>query len=673
MAKDWAPVHDEIRRLYEEEGKPLPEVMRIVRGRFGFIASERSYRTQLKAWGYTKYSTQSSPKPAKKKAKVATVLPQPSSRFHAVQAVTSQNDIPGPSNIPTSIPDFSSFGFERLFSHDASPSGVLPSYNQFSLGNHLSATPQTFAPPAQRPDGKTPLHEAVIEKNLDLVKTLLHSGSPVDIKDISGNTPLHFGVLANDYEIVKLLIRFGADITSKGQYGRSPLHSAVVIAHATRSTQPPPLFPLALRSPSTKILDLLIKEGAETISQDDKGDTPMHLALVDPILDKNTAYSPKLDPVIDKLLKAKPHLNVPNNLGITPLFKLFDETPPLTAASYELVSLFVKAGAKPTVSLPDGTTPMASFFRTSSKEWATKERFQLGRDWMLRRAFLDLLEAGAPLNTRTSSGKPLVVDYFRNFYTCWNSNLSLAGTICELCPPDMTFEEGNTILHEVVANRVPKSGRHCGTVGLIDLIVGKGANINQQNDRGETPLMGMLTGKTVISSSSSSLAEQALSALLRYGADPRIVDYKKNHVIFQVVRKFAKDSQSLLLPLFRAYISMMVNEGVDVENSGAQAPTAEAEWLSWWENAVRQQSWEAARAQMIKHLGVDGVNLGTEVVRMAYTVLAEHLVQVVMEKHGDGSLEKDNARSRVSEILRTCRERNLPVDMRAYDSLLELC
>lgn len=518
------------------------------------------------------------------------------------------------------------------------------------------------------------MHEAVIEKNLDLVKALLHSGSPIDIKDTLGNTPLHYSVLANDYEIVKLLIQFGADIGSKGQHGRFPLHSAVVIAHATPPTQPSqpsqPL-PLSLRNPSTKVLDLLIKEGADIISQDDRGDTPMHLALVDPILDKRS-YQPKLDPVIDKLLKAKPHLNVPNNLGITPLFKLFDETP-LTTASYELMSLFLKAGAKPTVSLPDGTTPMTCFFRSFSNEWATEEILTGGERLALRRAFLDFLEAGAPINTHTSSGKSMVVDYFRNIYTRWNSDMSVAETLCEFCPPDMIFEEGNTILHEVVTNLEPKSRQHCGTVGLIDLIARKGANINQKNDRGETPLMGMFTGEKVTGSKNNSLAKQTLSALLRRGADPRIVDYKKNHVIFQAVRKFPQGAQAVLLPLFRAYISMMVKEGVDSENSPTLAPTAELEWLSRWEDSVRQQSWEAARTQMSKDLGVDGVDLDTEVMRMAYTVFAEHLVQVVMKQCGDGSLEKDIARSRVSEILRACRERNLPVEMRAYDSLLELC
>lgn len=40
MAKDWTPaIHDEIRRLYYEQNQPLAEVMRLVKGKFGFIAS----------------------------------------------------------------------------------------------------------------------------------------------------------------------------------------------------------------------------------------------------------------------------------------------------------------------------------------------------------------------------------------------------------------------------------------------------------------------------------------------------------------------------------------------------------------------------------------------------------------------------------------------------------
>ncbi|KAK0701908.1 hypothetical protein B0T26DRAFT_757881 [Lasiosphaeria miniovina] len=60
MVKDWTLVHDEICRLYYQDNRPLAEVRRLVKGKFGVIASERSYRTQLVKWGYTKYNTQAS-------------------------------------------------------------------------------------------------------------------------------------------------------------------------------------------------------------------------------------------------------------------------------------------------------------------------------------------------------------------------------------------------------------------------------------------------------------------------------------------------------------------------------------------------------------------------------------------------------------------------------------
>jgi hypothetical protein len=39
MAKDWEPLHDEIRELYHVKNKPLAEVMRVVKGKHGFVAS----------------------------------------------------------------------------------------------------------------------------------------------------------------------------------------------------------------------------------------------------------------------------------------------------------------------------------------------------------------------------------------------------------------------------------------------------------------------------------------------------------------------------------------------------------------------------------------------------------------------------------------------------------
>lgn len=39
MVKDWEPLRDEIRTLYQVENNPLSEVMRLVKGKHGFIAS----------------------------------------------------------------------------------------------------------------------------------------------------------------------------------------------------------------------------------------------------------------------------------------------------------------------------------------------------------------------------------------------------------------------------------------------------------------------------------------------------------------------------------------------------------------------------------------------------------------------------------------------------------
>jgi len=40
MTKDWSLlIQEEIRQLYHERNRPLPEVMRVVREKYGFIAS----------------------------------------------------------------------------------------------------------------------------------------------------------------------------------------------------------------------------------------------------------------------------------------------------------------------------------------------------------------------------------------------------------------------------------------------------------------------------------------------------------------------------------------------------------------------------------------------------------------------------------------------------------
>jgi ankyrin repeat protein len=543
--------------------------------------------------------------------------------------------------------------------HDSSPSGAIPSHNQFSIAHQLPNS-QPFPHTPQRADGKTPLHDAVIENNYDSVKSLLFSGDAAEVKDNSGNTPLHHAVLANGFEIVKLLLQFGADVNAKGQLGRTPLHCAV----ATSSPKPP-------------MLELLIKEGANAAAQDDKGDTPLHLAVgqLNGAMD-NSSYAPRTPPIIEALLKAKPNFNVRNTMGATPFLKFFDMSTGYSTLTFRLISMFLNAGAT-VLALPDGRTPLAFFLHSYAKEWARKAtmgRYANYGDREARAAchtaLRDLLDAGASIETPTSTGQPMVVDYFRNHYRVWNADLTLAEKMCDLCSPDSAFEGGNTVLHELAANQVAKSGKHCGTPGLIDIVVAKGANVNQQNDRGETPLMVIFTGET---GTKSELPEQAMSALLQHGADPRLMDTRRRHVVFEAANAFPKDLHTFLTPLFRAYISMTVKDGQNLPNPLQSGATPELKWLSSWESTVRKDCWGVTKTALSKDFASDGPAVDNKVLTLAYTALAEHLVQCIVKQHDDGSLEKEQARTQVSEILRTCRERSLHVEMKAYDSLLGLC
>ncbi|KAK4212799.1 hypothetical protein QBC37DRAFT_401231 [Rhypophila decipiens] len=109
-----------------------------------------------------------------------------------------------------------------------------------------------------------------------------------------------------------------------------------------------------------------------------------------------------------------------------------------------------------------------------------------------------------------------------------NADVTLAETLCDLCPPNLALEGENT-----------NSRRY-----------GKGANVNKQNDHDETPSMIILIGGFIRSqqAANSNLAEQAMSAILR-------------HVVLEIREDVPYATETFLRLPFRAYMSSMtVNE-----------------------------------------------------------------------------------------------------------------
>lgn len=76
--------------------------------------------------------------------------------------------------------------------------------------------------------GRSALHPACHERQIDVVRLLLERGAEVNSKDIDGNTPLHAFVDAWQYNyrclaIVKLLIACGARVNARNLWGSTPL------------------------------------------------------------------------------------------------------------------------------------------------------------------------------------------------------------------------------------------------------------------------------------------------------------------------------------------------------------------------------------------------------------------------------------------------------------------
>lgn len=75
--------------------------------------------------------------------------------------------------------------------------------------------------------GWTPLHDAAIQGNTEIVKLLLEAGANVNAQDKEDlYTPLHDAARMNHSEIVRLLLACGADTSLKDRWNNTPLNIA---------------------------------------------------------------------------------------------------------------------------------------------------------------------------------------------------------------------------------------------------------------------------------------------------------------------------------------------------------------------------------------------------------------------------------------------------------------
>ena len=176
------------------------------------------------------------------------------------------------------------------------------------------------------------LHEAVAEKDIDLVRQALAEGAdpnyrdPNEVGPFVGTTPLYWAVPGGNLEIARLLLEAGAHMISEDQAGSSSLHMAVA-------------------DKNLPLVDLLLEyDGRAALDWFDEVDrTPLMCAV-------DAGYVE----IALRLIDAGADVNAHNEawIGDTALHRA------AANGTWEMVELLLKAGADPTIPGWMGLTPL---------------------------------------------------------------------------------------------------------------------------------------------------------------------------------------------------------------------------------------------------------------------------------------------------------------------------
>ena len=81
----------------------------------------------------------------------------------------------------------------------------------FLLGNFVLMASLVFAPTALA----SPIHEAALAGDVELVEMLIANGADVDDRDVQGYTPLLLAIQEGHTDIARVLITHGADVNTR--------------------------------------------------------------------------------------------------------------------------------------------------------------------------------------------------------------------------------------------------------------------------------------------------------------------------------------------------------------------------------------------------------------------------------------------------------------------------
>uniref|UniRef100_A0ABD2WSC3 Uncharacterized protein n=1 Tax=Trichogramma kaykai TaxID=54128 RepID=A0ABD2WSC3_9HYME len=200
--------------------------------------------------------------------------------------------------------------------------------------------------------GYTPLHFALVWGHRQVAELLLRRGADPNMTDKDGSSPLHISCMRNkDYNIVTVLFEVSDEkhlrvqVNAQDNLGRTPLH-------------------LALYWGQKKVVELLLKNGADPNMPDEEGLTALH------VICQNYFYYnydlAKLFFSVNDEIQQTVQVDARDYLGRTPLHLA------LSRNCRELSRLLLSRGADPNAINAEGLTPLrivCKKLRDRSYEW----------------------------------------------------------------------------------------------------------------------------------------------------------------------------------------------------------------------------------------------------------------------------------------------------------------
>ena len=208
--------------------------------------------------------------------------------------------------------------------------------------------------------GQTPIFKFA-RGDIKACRALINAGADINIRDNAGWTPLHEACLEGQLDIVKLMIRYGADVNASARNYDTPLHDASENEHVEvveyllangailNAKNEKGNAPIDVVRDDSEVKDVLMKwdEMLKRINKvDDTGQTVLHHAAANGDLTGLREY-----------LKYGANVNATDYAGWTPLHEA------CLSGQYECAEELLLHGADFNVSGPDGDYPLheASF------------------------------------------------------------------------------------------------------------------------------------------------------------------------------------------------------------------------------------------------------------------------------------------------------------------------